>query len=370
MMTRILDETFFRKFSDPSGMLDATVKFPAQWKEAAQIGYEFDPPEFDFDRALVVGMGGSAIGGELAGAYLAAKGSVQVTVNRGYHLPKWVHKKTLIVASSYSGNTAETLSCVDEARKKKCPILGITQWKVPKKVNKLAEVAEANGIPLIRIRPGLSPRAALGYSFVPLLIAFSKLGMVPDVKPAVSETHTLLRRLSKLHGPLVPTEDNLAKQLAVVLYQRLPIIYGGQGPFETIAYRWRCQFNENSKSLAISHGVPEMNHNEIVGWENPMHICQDAVVCCLLDRDDHPEVKERFSIIHDLIEHSGAFVFDFASQGKSLIARMFSLIYLGDFVSVYLALREAVDPSPVRRIDLLKARLDECTKHAHKHKGK
>jgi glucose/mannose-6-phosphate isomerase len=354
MRTQVLDLPEFVDAFDPEKMLEKAEGFADQWRAAREIGEKSAALRFEgIESVLVLGMGGSAIAGDLLRGYLEDVMPVPVAVNRDYGIPRFAGGKTLVIASSYSGNTAETLSATQEAIERQCPVIGITTG------GKLADILSKNGFSHISIPKGYSPRAALGFSFVPLLIVLQRLFGLPDQQAALDETEQILGEQSGRYGRDVPAESNRAKGLAAALSGKLPVVYGAAGAFESVAYRWRCQINENAKRMAISGGVAEMNHNEIVGWAGPRELTRECVVVNLLDKGYHPEIRYRFECMSKLIARTAGDVIDLESRGDTLLARLFSLIHLGDFVSVYLALLEGMDPTPVDSINTLKQLLSE-----------
>jgi glucose/mannose-6-phosphate isomerase len=224
---------------------------------------------------------------------------------------------------------------------------------------KLSGILSDKGHKFITIPKGYSPRAALGLSFVPLLITLQRMFELPDQTAALDETGKLLADNKGLLGRDVPGEKNQAKGLASRLAGRLPVVYGAAGPFAVAAYRWQCQINENAERMAISNEVAEMNHNEIVGWAGPVELTRQFVVINLLDKEYHPEIRYRFECMSKLIARTSGEIINLESRGDSLLTRLFSLIHLGDFVSVYLALLEGVDSTPVKCINTLKQLLSE-----------
>lgn len=337
---------------DPSGMTRMIEELPQQWREAESIARAasldgLEKPE----NVVILGMGGSAIGGDMVKSLLETTVPVPITVNRDYSLPAFVGKGSLVVASSYSGNTEETLTAAAEAQKRGAHIVALTTG------GQLAEQAKANGWPLIQIPAGLSPRAAIGYSFVPLYVLMERVGLIPPVAAELAETAELLEKLKARYGADVPVEENPAKQLAISLKGRLPLIYGSYGWTGTAAYRWKCQINENSKAPAVYNVFPELNHNETVGWEVPEEVTRQIGLVILRDREDNPRTKARIDITREIVEKRVSGVTELWSEGESPVARLFSLVYPGDFVSLYLALLYEVDPTPVKMIDLLKSRL-------------
>ncbi|MBI4367840.1 MAG: bifunctional phosphoglucose/phosphomannose isomerase, partial [Candidatus Omnitrophica bacterium] len=253
----------------------------------------------------------------------------------------------------YSGNTEETLSSFREGMKRGARILAITSG------GELAQLAKANSFPLIQIPGGFSPRAALGYSVVPLLIALSKMGFKEAYRPdELKEACEVLRRLSETqYAPEVPFGKNFAKQAASLCFQKYPIVYAGTDYFDVVALRWRGQIEENSKALASHHVLPEMNHNELVGWQYPKALLKETVVFFLRDPSDHKRVQTRMNLTREVVKRYAGKVLEIQSQGKGLLARMFSLVHLGDWISFYLAVLYRTDPTPVEVIQHLKSEL-------------
>ncbi|ACM59743.1 bifunctional phosphoglucose/phosphomannose isomerase [Caldicellulosiruptor bescii] len=341
--------------NDPSGMFESVYNLPEQIQKAYEIGKNIsvNVKAEDIDKVVITGLGGSAIGGNLLRVFVLDKCKIPVIVNRDYVLPAYVDSKTLVIASSYSGNTEETLSAYQDAKAKGAKIIAITTG------GKLKEFAEKDGFDVITIPSGLQPRAALGYSFIPLLMLFVKLGLIEPVDDQIEETVKVLSDLRERYKPEVPEEKNLAKRLTLKLWNKLPIIYGISGTTEVIAERWKGQICENSKSPAYFNVFSELNHNEIVGTESPKHILGLFEIVMLHDTEDHKRNAIRMDITKDLIKGVVSGVNDIYSIGNSRLARMFSLIYLGDYVSLYLATLYQNDPTPVKKIDILKNKLAE-----------
>ncbi len=334
---------------DKSNMLELILDFHKQCGDAVEKASSLRlPREYGGVKKIVVaGLGGSAIGGDLLFTYLAGELGIPFHVSRDYQLPAFVDKETLLFAVSYSGNTEETLSAYSEAVSRSAKIVGITSG------GELKKRCEEMGKPVVLIPGGMPPRTALGYLFFPMLVALEKLKVVTDKSNEIKETLTLLKELSQKYHSL---PDNPATVLVKKLYGRIPIIYGSRDT-SAAALRWRTQINENSKTLAFHHLFPEMNHNEIVGWEKLEQITQNFRVVILRDKGESPRVKTRIEITKSIIGDVPSGIDEIFSEGESLLARLFSLICLGDFVSFYLAVVNGVDPAPVERIDTLKRRL-------------
>ena len=296
---------------------------------------------------VVTGLGGSAIGGDLLRSYTSATLPVPMIVNRNYVLPEFVDRQSLVIVSSYSGGTEETISAHLDARKRKANVLCITSG------GETERLAKKFRQPVIKIPKGLPPRAALGYSFFPLLLAMQKMKFLPPQEAAIRETTALLRKNARLYASLKNTA-NPAYGLAKKLFMKLPIVYSSADRFDAVNLRWRGQLAENAKVLAFGHVIPEMNHNEIVGWKTLQRIMNDMAVVFLRDRGEHPRVRTRMKITRGIISEFTNHVAEAEAEGTSPLARMFSLVYLGDWTSYYLALLNGMDPSPVRVIDYLK----------------
>ncbi|MBI4744408.1 MAG: bifunctional phosphoglucose/phosphomannose isomerase [Actinobacteria bacterium] len=351
----ILDSFELIKSIDKSGMLSVVEKFPTQCKEAAKIG---DSIKISWDcsslrSVIVLGMGGSGIGGDILKTVLADELNLPVFVNKTYQLPAFVNNESLVFAVSYSGNTEETLSGFDEARARKARIVAVTSG------GELKEKAEKLNYPIVKIPAGFQPRAVLGYLFFPVIIALAKIGLIKDKSDDIHQTIELLDELSKNYSSSNPLDKNKAKQLAVDLFNQIPVIYGSDGLTDVSALRWKCQFNENSKIPAFNHIFPELNHNEIVGWERLKELNEKFSLIFLRDESDHSRLIKRMDVTKELLADSVGNIYEVWTKGKSKLTKIFSSIYLGDFISVYLALLYKVDPTPVERITLLKNRLSE-----------
>lgn len=347
-----LDNLEWLKSKDPDDMLGLIEGLPDQCREAERIARSMPLPQWPTPvNVVVLGMGGSAIGGDLVRALAEDECEVPIFVNRSYTLPRYVGKDSLVVASSYSGNTEESLAAYQEAKKRGARILAITTG------GDLAKFAATDGWPTIRIPGGLSPRAAIGLSFVPLLVALERFGILPSQSAAIAEMVQILDKQRVQLGRTSPLAQNPAKALAAQLAGNAPLILGSQGFKGVAAYRWKCQFNENSKAPAFWNVFPEVNHNETVGWEVPREVLQRVHVVILRDKNDSPRIARRIDVTKGIMNITAAGITEFWAEGSSAVARLFSLIYPGDFTSAYLALLYGIDPTPVKAIDHLKNEL-------------
>jgi glucose/mannose-6-phosphate isomerase len=340
---------------DRHGMSKLIESFPGQCQDAKEIGLRFNVPaglKRQYKNLVLTGLGGSAIGGDILRSYVSGEAGMPIFVNRNYTLPQFVDSDSLVVVSSYSGNTEETISAYKDARDKLARILVVTSG------GEIQKLAEADGNPVIKIPPGLPPRCALGYSFFPLLIVLSKIGLIRDKSKEIDEVIGSLRDINKtMTGQDVPVKNNIAKTIAGNIHNKFPIIYGGQDHIDSIVTRWRGQLAENAKTLSSGYVFPEINHNEIVGWDNPAKLIRDFMVVILRDSGDHPRISRRMDITKGIIEKQGVKVIEVKSIGSDLLPRIFSLIYIGDSVSFYLAILNKVDPTPVDRIAYFKEEL-------------
>ena len=340
------------KRTDPSGMFGWIRDFHRQVQDGVKIGKaaKVKVNSRGVQNIVLTGLGGSAIGGDLLRSYLADELSVPFIINRNYELADFVDKNSLVVVSSYSGNTEETIAAHRNATKRKAKVICISTGGETEKLAKKYKQ------PWIQIPPGYSPRAALGYSFFPLLMVLSKLGFVKSRDKDIKETVGLLEAKSKVYSD-PESSENTALLLAQQLKGRLPIVYSANEHLDAINLRWRGQIAENAKQLAFGHVLPEMNHNELVGWKVLTDLMKQMHVIFLRDKGTHKRVAVRENITRGIVSQYTSNVTEVWSEGVSLLARMFSLIHVGDWVSLYLAILNHEDPTPVKVIDFLKGEL-------------
>ncbi len=353
----ILDDVETIRAVDPGNMYNRIFDFPEQLADALRISESWKISQAEFSgikNILVVGMGGSAIGGDLVRSYLSSRLLIPFQICRNYTLPEYVDDESLVIVSSYSGNTEETLSAVEDALQRKALLVALTTGGL------LEDVAKLNEIPTAILPAGLQPRAALGYSFVPILVLMEKIGLVKGVSKEIAATIKDLEKWREGYIEDLATEKNLAKRLAARIHGKIPIIYAGPVFGDVVAVRWKGQMSENSKNLAFANQYPEFNHNELVSWCETVRPHKDhLVVMNLRSIDDHPKITKRMDIVKGIVEKQGIDVVDVIAFGSSQLSRMFSLIQLGDFASYYLAILNGVDPTPVAAIETLKKALSE-----------
>jgi glucose/mannose-6-phosphate isomerase len=347
-----LDDAGNIKSVDKSKMISFCVNSAQLYGEAAglaeKIKLEYPKP----DNVIVAGMGGSGIGGDLLKDWARSRTTVPIEVNREYKLPAYAGKKTLVLLTSYSGDTEETLSAFLDALKRKCMIYCVSSGGA------LLENAERLGVPYLRVPGGMPPRAALPYLFVPLLFSLGKMGLVSGVEAELSEAVQLLEKIGRDNAPEKPTVENYSKALALNIGQTAPVVYGFNF-YRSVAMRFKQQFNENSKVPAKWEVFSELNHNEIVGWERAGKLGKCFSAIFLRDSEEPTAIQSRIEITKELMEQEGVGILEIQAMGKNRLARMLSTVLLGDFTSVYLAVLRGVDPTPVKTINYLKETLKQ-----------
>jgi glucose/mannose-6-phosphate isomerase len=340
---------------DASDMQSAIASLPQQLEEGyAQARAEL--ADVDLGRAaaggarptgvVVCGMGGSAIGADVVLACVPAL-AVPAVVVRGYDLPAWVDSGTLVVAVSYSGDTEETLSCLQAALERGCAPLCVASGGA------LAALAVERGLPLVRVSGGLQPRAALGRLAVPLAAALERAGLTEGFSAQVHEAAALVRGMAADFASDVPEELNQAKAIAARLRDHMVLVYGA-GLTVPAARRWKTQINENAKAPAAYAELPELDHNEVVGWTAAPELSRRLRVVQLEDEHMPPRVQRRFHLTLAEVEAHAGGVERIVTHGASPLARVLSVLYLGDWVSYYLAGLYGVDPTPVEAIQHMK----------------
>jgi glucose/mannose-6-phosphate isomerase len=337
---------------DPEGMLTHIHNFPhlceQAWGMVTNIALPTDYAQVN--KVLVLGMGGSAIGGDLVGSLMENESRVQIKVCRDYDLPKWVDAETLVIASSYSGMTEETLSAFEQAMRTPAKKLAVTAG------GKLKTHCETSEIPTISYEYKSQPRAALPFSFFLILGILQRLKLVRDQSKEVAETLVNLNGMAARINEKVPAIKNPAKELAGNLYGRLAVIYGA-GITAEVAHRWKTQINENSKAMAFYEVFSELNHNSVVGYSFPEELTRQTLVI-MLDSNLLPErIRLRYEVTRELLDQSGIYYRVLNAEDGGAMSQMLSLVLLGDYVSYYLAILNQVDPTPVKPIDFLKDKL-------------
>jgi len=346
-----LDAPEVIKRIDTSDMLGRVRELPQQVAQGRRVAValDLDQRHRDVDAVLVLAMGGSAIGAELVSGVAGDRLRVPLIVHRDYGLPAWAGQRTLVVAASHSGETVETLSGATAARTRGLPLV------VASTGGALGRRAEADDSPYLHYEQPGQPRAAVGYGLVMLHELLARAGLITDPDPygpAVEALESLLER----NAPSVPTEANPAKQLAWLMFGRIPIIYGA-GAMSAVAHRWKTQLNENTKAWAMYEPMPEANHNAIEGTLNPRELSDALYVVELREREEAEAIGARYRVVEELLGERATNRSQVWAEGPSPLARTLTAVAMGDLVSVYLAILYQTDPTPVTLLAMLKERL-------------
>lgn len=323
-------------------MKDLIQGFPAQLKQALEIAAKarLSPLKTAINKVVICGLGGSGIGATIAKEILFGEAIVPIEVFKTYSLPAYIDEHTLIICSSYSGNTEETLECYSLAQKQKAKIVCITSG------GKLLELSSKDGNDAIIVPGGMPPRTCLGYSLTQLFHILSYYQLAPQKTVAIEESAEILGKEQEA----IMHEANL---IAKKLHNKLPVIYS-TAFHEGVSIRLRQQFNENAKILCWHHVVPEMNHNELVGWS---HAYTDAAVVVFHDKDENPRNKLRMEFCRKVFNKYASEVIEIPSKGENAVAKALYWIHLGDWISLFLAEKRNVDAMDIKVIDNLKQEL-------------
>ena len=334
---------------DPGGMLGDVLAQPLQLGDALWRTQSAGIRPRDQTGGLVIcGMGGSAIGGDLAKAALGDRATRQITIVRGYALESWTPPESLVLCASYSGETEETLACFEAAGAAGAERVVLTTGGT------LAELARAEGVPVVGVPAGMQPRAAVIYMTIGVLECAALCGAAPGLHAEVDTATGLLERLVEEWGPAAP-DDSLAKSVARQLDGTVPVIHGASATIAP-ARRWSTQINENADSPAFWNELPEANHNQICAWERGREVAPLAGVF-LCDPDQHPRVQRHVQLAAGQLERVGAPAVTVDTRGESRLERVLSAVLLGDLVSVYMAALAGVDPTPTPALTRLKSEL-------------
>jgi len=334
------------------------IKIPNEVKVSKKITIKYKKPQ----NIIITGMGGSAIGGEILQDWLQDKLPIPIQICRDYTLPAYANRNTLVFAISYSGETEEALRAFIDAIRRKCMTITISSG------GHLLSFSKKLQIPHVTIPNGRPPRAAIPYIFFPLPILLEKMDILSNTEKHIQETIRVLKKVSEENSPHIPTKKNISKALALELKETIPAIYGF-GQFRAIAHRMKTQFNENSKLLSVYDVFPELNHNEAVGWEVSEDLAKKFSVILIRDHDEPPEIKHRIEMTKMLALHKAQKILEIYARGKGRLAKMFSVLLVGDLVSVFLAILRGVDPAPVKTIDLIKREMNRKFDVASKLEG-
>lgn len=336
---------------DKEGMLNAIGGFPEYSRNAIENCEKINLGsivEKKYNGLLIAGMGGSAVGGLMLKSWIQPTCNIPIEVNRGYHLPGWVDENTLVFVVSYSGNTAETYSQYREAIERGCTIICFCSG------GKLSQNASRRKLPIVKFPKGFQPRVAISFQFFSLITIAKKIGVINEEWIEVSEALEVISKLSEELRVKSPLNENLSKQLASNLMDYVPYVYGNR-LFEVVAYRYKTQLNENSKTPASASFFPEAFHNSIMTREANNKMLEKICIVILSDPEEEKSLAEKIKRFSDLMSEKAGRVVEVEAVGKSRLSRMLSALYIGDFASAYLGILYGHDPSSTDSINTLKS---------------
>ena len=346
------DPASYARF-DPSGLHDRIAGLPDQCDQAWREAKALELPGFyaDSRSVAILGVGGSAIGGDILAGLISQEKTTPLSVIRDYSLPGWIGADTLAIVSSYSGNTEETLFMYRQAKDAGARVVVITSG------GELGREAGKDGVPILDVPFVGEPRAALGYTFAAPMAILCRLGLLQDRSVDMEEAGLVLRELRTSLTSNLPTSQNPAKQLAVDLFNRLVVVYGA-GLLFGVARRWKVLLNENSKAWAFAEEIPEVNHNSIQSFVNTGLGPSGIAVVLLQSNLLHPRTSPRYRLTRELLDRHSLANYQVEAIGKSPLAQVLSTTFIGDFVSYYLAVLYGIDPSATPLLDQMKQRLN------------
>ncbi len=355
----VLDDLEKIRQIDHLGMLEAAEGFYKQLIHAREIASDADISSLEgrqYEGIAFLGMGGSGFSGDIIKDLIKYEVEIPIEVVKGYKLPGCVTSSWLTVAFSYSGDTEETIHALNEAMQRKSNILCVTSGGFTE------QIAKEKNYAVVKVPGGYQPRAASAYLFFPVYLILSELGIIGLKQDEVEDCLKMISDKAAEYNRASRFEENDAKRLADKIGSRLPIVYGTEGPLASIAYRWKCQFNENAKCPSFFNQFPELNHNETVGWQRLQEISKNFTLVLFKDKTQEALIQKRIEVTADIIRENFGDVIEIEVQGDSLLSRTLSTMYLGDIASVYLAILNDVDPYQIDKIDILKAELAKIKK--------
>ncbi len=351
-----LDDLARFRSLDPQAMIDQIYNLPQQLEEAWQTGMSLPLPQINgLENIIISAMGGSAIGADLLAAYAAPACPIPIIVHRDYDLPAWAQgPDTLVIVSSHSGNTEETLSVFEQARAKNCPLLCITTG------GRLAQLAKNASVPLWVFNHTGQPRSAVGYSFGLLLSALHRLGLLPDPTSDLHNTLHAMRNQQTNLLPEVPVAFNPAKRMAGQLIGRCVAVFAAE-PVTAVARRWKSQINEIAKAWGQFEFIPEADHNTLAGLNNPESSLMQTMVLFLQATSNHPRNQLRLEQTREIFMTLGMNTDVIQAKGETRLAHIWTLLHFGDYTSYYMAMMYGEDPTPVDVLTVLKDELGKVT---------
>lgn len=350
-MEATLDDVKALRKLDEKEMLKHIYDFPENAakfiKEARELNLNH-LTKIKFRTLVIIGMGGSAVGGLLLRDWLLETCKIPIYVSRGYHLPSWVDTNSLVFAVSYSGNTEETINQMMQARKKNCKMVTFTSGGM------ILEIATQDNIPCLIFPKGYQPRAAIAFQFFGLAEIAHKFGFTEHNWNEVEEAIKTISRLRDEMDVGVKTKKNLGKQLALKLFGYMPMIYGKR-MFNSVAYRYSTQFNENSKVPSGYSFFPEAFHNSVMASESTNLLLNNLCGIIIRDPKENKDMSKKITKFIKLLDESFGRVIEVQAIGKGRLSRMISALYIGDYTSIYLGLLYGRDPSSTKSINILKS---------------
>ncbi|MFQ6085049.1 MAG: bifunctional phosphoglucose/phosphomannose isomerase [Candidatus Bathyarchaeia archaeon] len=349
-----LDDLALIRRLDKQLLLDCLIRVPEDIRKAVGMAEAIEIPDryASAEKVIVSGLGGSAIPGDMVKDLHDPFSSLPIEVCRGSSIPAYADSRTLFLGVSYSGNTEETLSAFVKAVERDCMTIGVTSDGV------LEDFCTQLGSPCMKIPSGLAPRAALPYLLFSILVILRRLGIVSLEDSDIDGTVKTIEKLREEISPEIKTENNVAKRMALGIHGTIPVVYG-DSIFKAAATRIKTQFNENAKMMAKWEYFPELLHNEIVGWEGVDELAHSLSVLLIRDGEEDERRRMEITATKELIARRGTKIFEIWAQGDSSIARLLSVVYIGDFTSFYLTILRGLDPTPVGSIDEVKERLSK-----------
>ncbi len=360
--SKILDDKKAISALDKSGLFKDEFDFSANLRKAVKNVKAFVLPDKvkvgqhlirykEVKNIVVAGMGGSAIAGDILKDWIGNEIDVPLEIVRGYSLPAYLNEYSLVFFVSYSGNTEETLSCMYDAAKRGCQIISISSNGA------LGRVTQTLGLPLIELPEMAAARASLPYLFAPLPFMLAKLKVLPisKVEREMNDTLEVVDKMTREHAIDVPVGENSAKKIALQIFGTVPIVYC-YNPYKSVGLRFKCQVNENCKLPARCDVFPELNHNEIMGWEASQDILKRYTLVLLRDLEVEPfEVQARIDALTEkFFSKKAKSVIELKPQGKTPLGKIFSLIFILDVVSTYLAVLYGRNPVASETFQILK----------------
>ncbi|WP_298008265.1 MULTISPECIES: bifunctional phosphoglucose/phosphomannose isomerase [Anaerolinea] len=347
------DVAGFQKL-DSQNMIAQINGLPDQLSYAYSLGKDFTlPPKKEYRHILISGMGGSAIGADLVAAYVQDKISLPVVVHRDYELPLWVNEHTLVIASSHSGNTEETLWVFEQAHQRGCSIISICTG------GKLSTLARDFGMPLWQFEHRHAPRSAVGYSFGLLLALFERLGFISSVQQEIEEAVHAMRNVQTSLGVDVPVTHNPAKRMAGQLFGRWVVVLAADY-LAPVARRWKGQINELAKAWAQFEFLPEADHNTLAGLENPSAMLMNMMALFIQAPGMNIRNQKRIELTREMFMTQGINTDMIMARGDNKLAHIWTSILFGDYMAYYLAMAYGMDPTPIPILDAFKMEMSSA----------